>query len=112
MKLVYIVSPYAGDIEENIRKARAYCRYACECGYIPIAVHLLFPTFLQEDVPEEREKGIQMGVKLIERCDAVWVFGNTISKGMRREIDAAEQIGVPITYIDWEVEKCIFIQTI
>lgn len=28
MKLVYICSPYAGDVENNIRFARAACLYA------------------------------------------------------------------------------------
>ena len=40
--IVYICSPYAGDIETNTAAARRYCRFAVEAGYIPIAPHLLF----------------------------------------------------------------------
>ena len=38
MMQVYICSPYAGDIEQNIRFARAACRYAVEQGCAPVAV--------------------------------------------------------------------------
>ena len=31
-KLVYIASPYAGDIEKNVAFAKAACRYAMEIG--------------------------------------------------------------------------------
>ena len=39
--LVYICSPYAGDIDKNIYRARAFSRFAVEKRYIPIAPHLL-----------------------------------------------------------------------
>ena len=44
--IVYICSPYAGDIEVNVAAARRYSRFAVDAGYIPIAPHLLFPQFL------------------------------------------------------------------
>ena len=44
--IVYICSPYAGDIDANVDAARRYSRFAVEQGYIPIAPHLLFPQFL------------------------------------------------------------------
>ena len=54
--IVYICSPYAGDVENNTAAARRYCRFAVEVGYIPIAPHLLFPQFLNDSNPKEREK--------------------------------------------------------
>ena len=41
--IVYICSPYAGDVERNTAAARRYSRFAVDAGYIPIAPHLLFP---------------------------------------------------------------------
>ena len=52
--IVYICSPYSGDMENNIAAARRYSRFAVEQGYIPIAPHLLFPQFLDDDNPKER----------------------------------------------------------
>ena len=38
--LVYICSPYVGDIERNTYRARVFSRFAVEKKYIPIAPHL------------------------------------------------------------------------
>lgn len=43
--LVYICSPYRGDIETNSQNARAYCSLAASQGCIPFAPHLLFTQF-------------------------------------------------------------------
>lgn len=99
MKLVYIASPYAGDIEYNTRKAIGYCRYVAEHGVVPLAPHLLLPRFLSELNPEERELGIKMGLRLLAVCSELWVFGDRITTGMRREISEAERLGIPVNYI-------------
>ena len=59
--IVYICSPYAGDVERNVAAARRYSRFAMETGYIPIAPHLLFPQFLNDGDPAERELGLFFG---------------------------------------------------
>ena len=35
-KLVYIASPYSGDVERNVAFAKAACRYAMNQGVTPI----------------------------------------------------------------------------
>ena len=59
--IVYICSPYAGDIAGNVEAARRYSRFAVDKGYIPIAPHLLYPQFLDDADPDERELGIFFG---------------------------------------------------
>ena len=44
--IIYICSPYAGDIEKNVNAARGYSRFAVDKGFIPLAPHLLFPQFM------------------------------------------------------------------
>jgi len=61
MKLVYICSPYAGDIETNIRFAKDACLYVAEHGCAPVAVHLIYPQILDDSIPAQRVIGIQMG---------------------------------------------------
>lgn len=73
MKLVYICSPLRGAIEENIKKANRYCEYAAGCDAIPLAPHAIFTAYLQDDIPEQREKGLKMGLALLRRCDEMWV---------------------------------------
>ncbi|WP_040637547.1 DUF7768 domain-containing protein, partial [Mitsuokella sp. oral taxon 131] len=86
--IVYICSPYAGDIPSNVMAARRYCRFAVDSGCIPVAPHLLFPQFLDDSDPAERELGLFFGNALMSKCAEVWVFGSHISSGMTAEIRA------------------------
>lgn len=95
-KLVYIASPYAGDVEANVAFAKAACRYAIEQGATPVAVHLLYPQLLDDSVPAEREMGLQMGLRVLEACDELWLCGERISQGMRAEFSTAKQMGIPV----------------
>ena len=96
MKMVYICSPYAGDIEKNIRFAKAACHHAMEQDCAPVAVHLLYPQFLNDAVPSEREVGIQMGLRILASCEELWICGERISSGMSCEIAEAKRLGIPI----------------
>ena len=64
--LTYIVSPYAGDILVNVEAARRYCRFAVDQGRIPLCSHLLYPQFLRDDDPEERELRLFFGKILMD----------------------------------------------
>jgi hypothetical protein len=37
--MIYVCSPFSGDVSGNIANARRYSRFAVEQGYIPIAPH-------------------------------------------------------------------------
>ena len=55
--LVYICSPYSGDVEANVARAREYCRFAVtEKNAIPFAPHLLLPQYLEDNDPEQRRR--------------------------------------------------------
>lgn len=94
--LVYVCSPYAGDIEGNEKRARRYCRFAVEQGVIPIAAHLFFPQFMSEK--SERELALFMGLVLLGRCEQIWVFGRERSPGMTAEITKAKRRNMTIRY--------------
>ncbi len=97
-KLVFICSPYAGDIKRNVARARRYGRFAVCKKAIPIVPHLMYPQFLTEDIPTERALGLKMGLALLSRCHELWVFGDTISSGMETEIKKARLWRIPIRY--------------
>ena len=103
--IVYICSPYAGDIETNTAAARRYCRFAVEAGYIPIAPHLLFPQFLNDSDPKERELGLFFGNALLSKCVEMFVFGSRISEGMEAEIKRATWKGHRIRYFTESCEE-------
>lgn len=103
--LVYICSPYAGDVEINTLRAQRYCRFAAMLGRLPIAPHLLFPRFLDESLPEERALGIECGLALLDRCPEIWVFGSQISSGMAAEIEKAKRRNLVIRRFDIHCEE-------
>ena len=98
-KLVYIASPYAGDVEKNVEFAKAACRYAMEQNCTPIAVHLLYPQYLDDNDPIQRESGLCMGHRVLEACDELWLCGSRISTGMAMELQEAQKLGIPVREI-------------
>ena len=99
--LVYVCSPYAGDVAGNTEKARRYCRFAVDQGAIPIAPHLLFPQFMSEET--ERGLAVFMNMVLLGKCEELWVFGEKRSRGMKAEIKKAGKKQMTIRYFTEEV---------
>ena len=76
-----------------------------EAGYIPIAPHLLFPQFLNDSDPKERELGLFFGNALLSKCVEMFVFGSRISEGMEAEIKRATWKGHRIRYFTESCEE-------
>ena len=100
MKKVYICSRYRADaehsLEDNIRRALYGCCIAMDEGCAPIAPHLIYPRILDDTVPEERQKGLELAKEWIPVCDELWQWGATVSKGMAEEIALAKSLGIPV----------------
>lgn len=105
--LVYICSPYAGDVERNVNMARVYSRFAVRNTLHPVAPHLLYPQFMDDSIQVERELALFMGMVLLTKCEQVWVFGGIISAGMRAEIEKAEKKSIPVRYFTEELEEVV-----
>lgn len=84
--LVYICSPLSGDMAKNIEFAKLCCKEAVRLGFIPLASHLLYPQFMDDNNPEERKLALFFGKVLLSKCTELWICGDTVSKGMRSEI--------------------------
>ena len=101
MQLVIIESPYAGDVERNVRYARACVRDSLARGEFPLASHLLYtqPGILRDVVPEERLWGIEAGLAWAVKADLTVVYKDLgISKGMQYGIEHARSLMRPILY--------------
>ena len=85
--------------------ARRYCRFAVQKDCIPIASHLFFPQFMDDNDAKQRDLGLYMATVLLTKCSEVWVFGRRISSGMAAEIYKAETRGMPIRYFTEEMEE-------
>ena len=103
--LVYICSPFSGKVKKNKKNARKYCRFALEQHTIPFAPHLLFPQFMDDSSPEERKLAMFMNMIMLGHCEELWVFGDSISAGMKQEIRKAERKRMKIRYFTEDLEE-------
>lgn len=96
MRRVIIESPYAGDVETNKRYLQACMRDCLLRGEAPFASHGLYtqPGVLCDEVPIEREHGIQAGFAWREAAAATVVYIDLgISRGMKYGIEHAQKLG-------------------
>ena len=103
--IVYICSPYAGDVEANVKAAQRYSRFAVDTGYLPVAPHLLFPQFMNDRDIKERQLAMFFGNVLMSKCAEVWVFGSYISSGMEAEIERAKRKNYSIRYFSTDLKE-------
>ena len=103
--LVYICSPFSGDIEGNTERTRRFCRFALEQGRIPLAPQLMFPQFVDDADPEERDLAMFMDTVLQGKCQELWVLGDVISEGMSVEIETAKRRRQPVRYFSSNYEE-------
>lgn len=92
---IYICSPLRGDYDNNIKRAKEYCKEVIQEGHIPICPHIYYTQFLDDTKQSERELGMKYGLMDLEWCDKVYVYG-TPSEGMQKEIELAEQLGIEV----------------
>ena len=92
MKLIYVASPYAGDIEQNTAFARKACRHVMNEGHAFFAPHLLYPNLLDDSQPQERQLGINMGLAMLEQENG-FVIGNARTVKMAEAPQQAMAVG-------------------
>lgn len=105
-KKYYVCSKYHAKDERKLLSHMNDAIYVCKIiqseGQIPVAPHLYFPGFSNDDNKIEREWGIAAGIEALKQCDEMIVVirleeesdEEPISDGMRREIDVATSIGM------------------
>lgn len=93
-----IESPYAGDIELNKRYLNKCKRWCIDNGYSPYASHQMLTDVLDDNKPNEREKGIgagfafaEAGIMRIFFVDFGW------SNGMKQALDHSQSNNLPFT---------------
>jgi hypothetical protein len=100
MELVYVCSPYRGDVKRNKEYARTIAKSVIEGGCVPIVPHLYITEVLNDENPADREQGLAMCLELVERCNFMFVgqrYG--ITEGMKQEIAKAKLCNKMIVYM-------------
>ena len=103
MLRVMVESPFrANDFEllvRNITYANACVRDSLARGEAPFAMHLFYPTFLDEQNPDERRQGIACGLRWLACADLVALYidhGRT--EGMMQAETLAQERKIPVQY--------------
>lgn len=118
---IFVSSPYRAEtkekIDENIAVAKKVCYIIIKNGNLPIAPHLYFPSFLQDDEESERSLGIEYSLHLLDQCDEMLVIipetgedgtlYDRLTEGMKKEVDHAVERGMRPRFISvdelWKV---------
>lgn len=92
MDKVYIISRYRADdrkqVEFNKEVARYFCKKIVEKGKVPVAPHIYYTQFLDDEYQDDRECGMKLGIDALRECQwfLLVVIDGEISEGMKAEI--------------------------
>lgn len=102
MKRAYLISPYSGDTERNVKYALKAMHHCFAIGYSPYASHIFLAASgcLDDNDPKDRDFGFQAGYAFLAVCEKAFVFMDLgVSRGMRADLDAARRLAIPIDYV-------------
>lgn len=104
-KLVYICAPLRGDVEKNIEFARQKAQEVFQAGDIPVCPHLMFPPIADPENPQQDQAAREMGLRLVESCQEVHVYGPEWTEGMWAEIRHAMDLGIQVKTDQKTIER-------
>ncbi len=104
LRIVYLAHPFKQDPIQNTQRVKLISQTilklseerAFSCFYAPLVPHLLLSVFNEEVNREIRPITEALSTALVRACDELWVVAPKISSGMRLEIQAAGDAGIPI----------------
>lgn len=101
MRRVFVCSPLRPrggmTVRANIERARYIATRVLARGDAPFVPHLLYPQFLDEDDPVQRDQGITAGCCWMADAHLVVVdAASGISEGMEHELAEARARSVPV----------------
>lgn len=99
-EVIYVCHPLNAPTREGIdanRKEAAkwaaflatYFHVAPECSWIVLTGEF-------DETPENRKRGLEIDLALVERCDEVVMVGPRVSDGMLLESEHARKLGKPV----------------
>lgn len=104
-KLIYICAPCGARSRKTLnlpgrKPRRCFCRGMC-----PVCPHLMFPPFADPGDPAQDQAARDMGLRLVELCQQVNVYGPVLTPGMRAETQRAQDLGIPVIFDQKQLEK-------
>lgn len=100
MKIVYIAHPISGDVQNNLASIRKIVKdiNLSMKDVVPFVPYYVDCVALDDSNPVHRQRGIKNDHAFFEKgvIEELWLYGNTISNGMKEEIKLALKHGIPI----------------
>lgn len=107
--IVYIAHPVGGDVDGNLKKVAKITRDIMlgSDKAIPVAPYYLMCNALDDNNTEEREIGMDATLNYIKyaKVTQLWLYGDRISAGMKKEIELAHYLGLLVIPMTKETEK-------
>ena len=95
----YICIPIS-DNADDMKRALAFCKFVYfRCGLLPITSHF-YAKIINEELIWESNNDVSHGMNLLVNSEEVWVFGDSRTEIMEKEIASAKSLGRDIHYID------------
>ena len=100
MERTYIISRYRGSEREqkfNKNVARYFCKQLLDEDKIPVAPHIYYTQFLDDNFRDDRECGLKLGIMELRHSQSflLVIIDGIISEGMKREIVEVSRMGIP-----------------
>lgn len=98
LKTVFIAHPISGDVESNIKKVLAICKELHESNEVlPIFPSLIWRQYLPDNEATKHRAGL-VNNEYFRRgmVDEVWLYGDVLSDGMKKEILLAQSYNIPV----------------
>ena len=104
-RLLSLIHIFRGDVEKNIKFASQKAQEVFQAGDIPVCPHLMFPPIADPENPQQDQAAREMGLRLVESCQQVNVYGPVRTPGMQAEIHHAKELGIPVKEEQPELKK-------
>lgn len=116
MKRVYLCHPFSGDAKNNRARAKKiydeilnqtldrwnWDKYTYIFPVNPLAI---FPPHV-DGTNMDRRIAMTFCLCLLKSCDELWVCHETITAGMKEEIEFASKKGIPVIFkTSWECDE-------
>ncbi len=98
--IAYVCAPGKSHKDIFADYTKAYCKTLFEHGYTPFAPALLFPQFVDLNVPDQQNEAAAMNKVLLRKSRIMFVCGDHITPAMQSEMLYAKDIGITIVTID------------
>lgn len=94
---VFIASPFSGDVERNLRYARACLLDSLSRHESPFMPHLIYPQVLDDTNLDHRTQGIIAGLSWVEASEKFIMYVDLgKSAGMLMEETRALRCNIPV----------------